>query len=142
MLNSRRCIYLYSRIDDNTPLYVGKSIVRLRKRHSAHMKYKGVPFDTIATEMGWDTIKLEVLEKNIPLEELSLRERFYYLKYRPLHNCKIPVYSEEDKAEQQRRYEIYLTNPDAVFPVWLSDEDFLERKRIADQNLNGQHEIT
>lgn len=142
MLNSRRCIYLYSSIDDSTPLYIGKSIARLGKRHASHMNYKSVPFDTIATKMGWHTVKLEVLEKNIPLDELSLRERFYYLKYRPLHNCKIPCYSDEDKAEQLRRYNIYLTNPDAVFPLWLSPEDFEERTRIADLNLTPAPKIT
>ena len=110
MLKTTNCIYLYSKKDTNIPLYVGKTKNALKIRHKDHTKKNniyGVPFDKIATEMGWDNIKLEVLEKVSPLDDLAMRERFYYIKHRPLYNKRFPKYSPEDLHHFKIAWETY-----------------------------------
>jgi excinuclease UvrABC nuclease subunit len=92
-------IYLYKDRETSANLYVGKSVC-VESRHRQHVNGSKTiyasPFEKKAFQRGWSNLELIILESGVPRDQLSLREREWYLKMKPLWNTLFPKLLQED----------------------------------------------
>ena len=71
----------------NEKIYIGrtKRLLEVRiKEHKRNSKYKKYPIYRAIRKYGWDSFIVEVLEDNIPLENLNERELYWTNKFNAL----------------------------------------------------------
>lgn len=124
-------IYLHRNIK-NDKCYVGSTVQdprrRWRKRDKSYHSYRTCPvFYKALNKYGWKGFKTAVLEEDIPIENLHLREEYYINK----HNCVAPngyntveivkgsvVFSEDTKKRLSEARKKYLSNLEEPLIAW------------------------
>ena len=112
----KACIYIYS--FENQVLYVG-STNNIISRHRSHIdgncftdpydETKKVihktPFELKAEKIGWDKIKLSIIENNIDRKDQRDREQFWYSLLKPIHNMRRPKITESERQKDLLKIE-------------------------------------
>lgn len=78
------CIYRHSYSGPLYPVemsYIGKAKDPYKRWGNNGSGYKGQYFGEIINRIGWNNMTHEILESNIPDDEIHEKERFYIAKY-------------------------------------------------------------
>lgn len=99
------CIYAFFNKETQECLYVGSTRC-FWKRFGKHLcdsysnKQQYKLYAVIREKGGWDNIEYRILEQNLKLEDLLLREKHHYLSLKPIGNRQSPLQTEEERQEQ------------------------------------------
>jgi flagellar biosynthesis GTPase FlhF len=110
---------IYKLVNDvNDQFYVGSTTTTLAKRKYWHKGRQLPGVKAVFDVIGWDQLKIILVEKwpCADNDELRQRERYWYDKLKPTMNCVRPWVSDEERKQEaiQRSKQYYEQNKDVV----------------------------